>query len=114
MTDIRQYFLQGIEFLNGLEEFKDILLAGEIMRVEKKQSFFSTVHFTGYAKNHDKLLGHATIYANLRDLKTCTKVLEALDHEACHIVPRERGYYKALLLNHLGSGDNPLGLDLTE
>ena len=102
MTDLRDYFLQGINFLDELKEFENILLTGKIMRNAKKESFYSTIYFKGYAKNVATLYGEATIYINIRDINTTDRILEALAHEAAHISPVkvDSNHYLALLKEH--------------
>jgi len=95
MTNLKSYFLQGVNFLNTLKEFENILIKGKIMRSAKKNSFYSTIYFRGYAKNKTSLYGEATIYINLRDITTQDKIIEALAHEAIHISPVkiDKDYY---------------------
>jgi len=97
----RQFFLQAVNFLDGTENFTDIVLQGQVMRTSKKTSYWSTVTFRGY-QGGNFIGGVATIYANLRDLKTRDKILEAIDHEANHIKPMHPGFYSDLILKEAG------------
>jgi hypothetical protein len=93
-----EFFLRGVEFLNTQPEFKNVLIKGKIMRLPKKQSYYSTICFAGYEGNNE-VYGEATIYINLRDLKTKEGIIKALAHEANHITNIKVGadYYLELL-----------------
>jgi len=92
------FFLRGIDFLNNQREFKNILIKGKIMRLSKKRSYYSTIYFKGYKSGEDSY-GEATIYINLKDLKTKKDIIKALAHEANHITNIKVGanYYLDLL-----------------
>ena len=98
----RQYFLQAVKFLDGTAGFTDILLQGKIMKAAKKESFWSVVTFRGY-KGDRFYGGIATIYVNLRDLRTREQILEAIDQEANHIKPAYAGYYADQVRQYMAS-----------
>jgi len=109
------YFMNAVQHLNTIAAFNDIVLEGKPMEKQgKKNSFWSTTHFSGYRDigTGRDLTGEAKIYANLRDLQTEEAILEAIDHEANHIVPMAAGYYTASIRKHLKEVSNEQGDNL--
>ena len=104
---LKALFKAAIKYLSTTQDFKNISLKGKIMTCGDKSSFYSYVRGSKTVNNSRKVLNFsAVIYANLRDISTQEKLLDAIAHEAAHIKEGDfienKLYFRKMLRDKFG------------
>jgi len=85
-TTLRQLFLASIKILATTKGMEGVKLAGRVMPVSGKPSYWAYSKVTKTQAASTILNAKAIIYVNLKDIDTKEKLLRAVAHESGHII----------------------------
>ena len=93
------YALEIASKLAKYHSFSEVALTVAIMKEEKKDQYYATVVQNYDTDGFDVFNREATIYLNLRDLKSREMIEEAMVHESSHITGLEQRVLLNLIRN---------------